>query len=92
MQNDNSDTIVRAGYVPQKVAALASSEDKPRDLEWKREESESRDPACKTGSRVRRAAACFICNPKPLVKALQKAFHTIPSMTHCNPHHRKCVH
>jgi hypothetical protein len=68
----------------QKVAAFASSEDKPNILKRKKKDSEIKDPACRAGRRVRRAAACFISNPNPPVKALQKAFHTMPRMTHYN--------
>jgi hypothetical protein len=73
----------RVFCAPQNVAAFASSEDRPKMGEWKIDDRDIKEPACRAGRRVRRAAACFISNPIPLVNALQNAFHTIPRMTHC---------
>ena len=66
---------------PQKVAAITWSEVNPKISDLKNENREAKDETCRVGRSINRAAACFTSNPSPPVKALQKAFHTMPSRT-----------
>ena len=73
---------------PQNVAATASPGVLFSSLLRKRAKSETNEPKCSSGSRIRRATAWLRSNPSPFVKALQNAFHTDDDSLAYKEHHR----
>ena len=66
---------------PQNVAATASPGELFRIFDLNMLNNVKREPICSKGSIIRRTMALLKSMPRPLVKALQKAFQTMPRST-----------
>ena len=65
----------------QNAAATDSPFDMFKSLLLKRVKNDINDPICSNGNMVKRDIAFPKSKPRPFVKALQNAFHTIPRRT-----------
>ena len=61
------------------IAAMVSLRVNPKRGREKVLNSTPRDAVCMTGIKVNNAKVCFRLRPKPVLKALQNAFQTMPS-------------
>ena len=63
------------------MAATVSLRVNPKKGSEKALNKTPKDARCITGIRVNNASVCFRLRPKPVLKELQKAFHTMPNKT-----------